>query len=420
MSADLIITNAAVLTMDAACPRAEAIAISGNMISAIGTFADISSQRGAATRIIDAGGHTVIPGFVEGHMHLFAGAAELDHLQLFGTRGLADLEARTRAYLAQVPGDDLIIGEQADYTIISDDEPLTRHHLDRVAGDRPMLVLSPDHHTAWANTVALERAGILRGKTVGPGNEVVMGEDGLATGELREGEAIGPVRLLSKAGERDQLGLTTGGEPDPRPTAAQWEHDLKVMTRGLKHCAAHGITFIHNMDGNLYTLELLEELDRRGQLSSRVRVPFHMKNFMDVNMLEKASVMKDRYRSDMVQSGFVKMFVDGVADSTTAVMVEDYATKQGWRGEPLFTAENFNRVAIEADRRGLQIAVHAIGDGAVRMTLDGYEAAIEANGRRDSRHRVEHVEVIHPQDIPRFAELGVIASMQPPHEKETP
>jgi len=188
-----------------------------------------------------------------------------------------------------------------------------------------------------------------------------------------------------------------------------------VMARGLAHCAAHGLTAIHNMDGNLYTLELLEELQRRGQLTARVRVPFHMKNFMDLSMLEKASKMAARYNSDMLQSGFVKVFVDGVVDSATAVMVEDYADQPGWRGDPLFKPEHFARVAVEADRRGLQIAVHAIGDGAVRITLDGYAAAQQANGRRDSRHRVEHVEVIHPDDIPRFAKLGVIASMQPPH-----
>jgi predicted amidohydrolase YtcJ len=107
--------------------------------------------------------------------------------------------------------------------------------------------------------------------------------------------------------------------------------------------------------------------------------------------------------------------VDGVLDSWTAVMLDDYADRPGWRGEPLFTPEHFAQVAVEADRRGLQIAVHAIGDGAVRMVLDGYEAARRANGGRDARHRIEHIEVVHPADISRFKELGVIASMQPPH-----
>jgi predicted amidohydrolase YtcJ len=415
MTADIIISNAAVLTMDKANPRAEALAISGNRISAVGSAAEIMAHKGAKTRIIDAKGGTVIPGFVEGHMHLFAGAAELEHLQLYGTRGFDEMKARTDAYIAANPGDDLIIGEQADYIVLGDNEPLTRHHLDRIVKDRPALFFSPDHHTAWANTIALEKAGLLKGKKLGPGNEVVMGTDGLATGELREGEAFYPVRELSQKGMRDRLGLTTGGEPDPYPTKDQFESDLSVMKTGLAHAARHGITFIHNMDGNLYTLELLEELHRRGELTARVKVPFHYKNFMEMDVLEKASKMADRYASDMLSSGFVKLFVDGVIDSGTGVMVDDYSDNPGWKGEPLFTPERFAKIAVEADRRGLQIAVHAIGDGAVRIVLDGYEAALKANGRRDSRHRVEHVEVIHPDDIPRFAELGAIASMQPPH-----
>lgn len=411
----LIITNAAIMTMDPARPTAEAIAVSGNRIMRLGTHAEVMREAGANTRVVDAGGGTVIPGFVEGHMHLFAGAAELSHLQLFGTRGFDELKARTEDYIRQNPGDDLIIGEQADYVIIGEHEPLSRHHLDEIVKDRPILVFSPDHHTAWANTLALEKAGLLRGKKLGPGNEIVMAADGLAQGELREGEAIDPVRQLSQKGTRDRLGLATGGEPDPYPSKAEFESDLETMRVGLRHCAAHGITFVQNMDGNVYTLELLEELQRRGELTARVRVPFHFKNFMDIAMLEKASKMAERWKGDMLSSGFVKLFMDGVADSQTAVMIEDYANRPGWKGEPLFEPDRFAAIATEADRRGLQIAVHAIGDGAVRIVLDGYEAAQKANGRRDSRHRVEHVEVIHPDDIARFARLGVIASMQPPH-----
>lgn len=415
MSASLIITNGRLLTMDPLRPEAAALAISGNRILRVGTHAEVMADRGAGTRIVDAQGATVMPGFVEGHMHLFAGAAELGHLQLFGARGLAELRSRIEAYVGRHPGDDLIIGEQADYVIIGEEEPLSRHHLDSILPDRPIMVCSPDHHTAWANTLALRRAGLLNGRSLPAGNEIVMGPDGLAQGELREGHAIDPVRALSRKGMRDRLGLVTGGEPDPYPGDADIEADLETMRHGLAHAAAHGITFIHNMDGNLYTLELLAELQRRDCLTARVRVPFHFKNFMDISQLGKASMMAERYRSDMLSSGIVKLFMDGVVDSGTAVMIDDYADRPGWRGDPLFEPRRFAEIAIEADRRGLQIAVHAIGDGAVRIVLDGYEAALRANGRRDSRHRVEHVEVIHPADIPRFAALGVIASMQPPH-----
>ena len=125
--------------------------------------------------------------------------------------------------------------------------------------------------------------------------------------------------------------------------------------------------------------------------------------------------MTECYRSDTLQGGVVKMFMDGVLDSGTAVVLDDYPDRPHWRGEPLFSQARFNEVATAADKMGLQIAVHAIGDGAVRMTLDGYEAARRANGRRDSRHRIEHVELHHPADLKRFKALGVLASMQPSH-----
>ena len=240
------------------------------------------AEKGQGTRVVDAAGATVIPGFVEGHMHLFSGAAELGHLQLFGTRGFEALKQKVEAYIHRNPGTGLITGQHADYMIIGEHEPLTRHHLDRIVKDRPILLFSPDHHTAWANTLALEKAGILEGRTLGPGNEIVMGPDGLAQGELREGQAIGPVRALEAGGLRYRLGLSTGGEPDPYPDEAGFEADLRIISQGLAHAASHGITSIHNMDGNLYTLELLAELQRRGELTARVRVPFHFKPFMDV------------------------------------------------------------------------------------------------------------------------------------------
>jgi predicted amidohydrolase YtcJ len=265
-----------------------------------------------------------------------------------------------------------------------------------------------------ANTAALERAGILHGRQVGAGNEVVMGDDGLAAGEFREGEAFGPV--LALAGEdRARLGLSTGGEPDPAPTPSERARDRETIQRGLEWCARHGITSIQNMDGNLYQLELLSEIEQAGELLCRTKIPFHFKNFISLDMLEKASMMSTRYRSEWLSSGMVKLFFDGVLESWTAVMIEPYADRPDWRGDPLFTKEQFEAAVVEADRRGLQVAVHAIGDGAVRGVLDAYEAARRANGKRDSRHRVEHIEVTTAADIPRFRELDVIASMQPTH-----
>ncbi|MER8551706.1 amidohydrolase [Mesorhizobium sp. M0976] len=413
-NADLIVTNARVLTMDEGNPTAEAVAIKDGNILAVGDRRTIEALKGPATKVIDAQGGSVVPGFIEAHMHLFGGAAELDNLHLQGVHGFDALSDAIRAYAAARPNAKLLLGAGVDYTILSKEEPVTRHHLDRIIADRPFAMSASDHHTMWANTKALELAGILHGKQLGPGNEIVMGADGLAAGELREGEAFGPILELSGQ-NRVRLGLATGGEPEPYPSAAEVAADRDLMHRGLEWCARHGITSIQNMDGNFYQLQLLAGLEQEGRLLCRTKIPFHFKNFMTLDVLEKASSMANSYQSEWLSSGMVKMFYDGVLEGWTAVMVDDYADRPGWRGEPLFTPEHFAEVALEADRRGLQIAVHSIGDGAVRAVLDGYEAAQRKNGRRDSRHRVEHIEVTTAADVPRFAELGVVASMQPPH-----
>ena len=409
--ADLVIVNGRVLTMDDDDPTAEAVAVKDGVIIAIGSRASIEEFKGRATKVVDAQGGSVLPGFIEAHMHLFGGAAELDNLHLAGVHGFDALRDAIQDFAANRPDARLLIGAGVDYAILP--EPVTRHDLDRIIPDRPFAMSASDHHTMWANTKALEEAGLLHGREVGQGNEIVMGADGLAAGELREGEAFGPV-LDHYGANRTRLGLE-GAEPDPYPSAKDLAADRDLMHRGLQWCARHGITSIQNMDGNLYQLELLAGLEKEGRLLCRTKIPFHFKNFMKLDMLEKASRMAATYNSEWLTSGMVKVFYDGVLDSWTAVMVDDYADRPGWRGEPLFSPEHFAEVAVEADRRGLQIAVHSIGDGAVRAVLDGYQAALRKNGRRDSRHRIEHIEVTTASDVPRFAELGVLASMQPAH-----
>lgn len=413
-TAELIVVNARVKTMDPGRPRAEAVAVAGGTIVAVGDDASVRDLAGPSTRVIDAAGCSVLPGFVEAHMHIFSGAAELAHLNLLGVHGFDALCAAARAFASGRPDAPLLLGQGADYSILGDGRRATRHDLDRIVPDRPFALAAADHHTMWANTKALEQAGMLHGRSVGPGNEVVMGDDGLAAGELREGEAFGPVLALARE-ERTRLGLSTGGDPDPAPSAAERAGDIAIMKRGLAWCARHGITSFHNMDGNFYQLGLLEEIEAEGGLLCRARIPFHFKNFMALDALERASAMSARYRSDWLSSGFVKMFHDGVLDSWTAAMIDPYADRPDWRGESLFTREHFRAVIAEADRRGLQVAVHAIGDRAVRDCLDAYEAAARANGRHDSRHRIEHIEVTTAADVPRFAALGVLASMQPTH-----
>lgn len=415
MSADLIILNGACLTFDPDMPQAEAIAITGNMITAVGSTEDIRALAGPATQEIDAAGATVLPGFIDSHVHLFGGAAELDMLDLLGLQGEDRLRDAVRSYAAGRPDDPLISGVAAAYDILEPGKRPTRQDLDRILSDRPLALMTSDHHTVFANTIALERAGILNGAPVPEGCEIVMAPDGTATGQLNEAGAFGPVLQLSALGGRDLLGYVTGGEPEPPATAQERAYDKEIILRGLNHCASHGITGLHNMDGNFYQLELLSELEAEGRLPIRVQVPMHLKNFDPLDRLVEAAEMRHRFQSDMVYSGRVKMFMDGVLDTYTAFMLRPYPGKPDSVGEAVFEADHFNEACIRADAMGLQISVHAIGDAAVRRVLDGYEAAQRANGVRDSRHRIEHIEVIDPADLPRLSALGVVASMQPMH-----
>jgi predicted amidohydrolase YtcJ len=416
MQAELIITNARVLTMDPNCPRAEAIALGGGRILAVGPRQRVEAIAGPNCQVIDADGRTVLPGFVESHLHLVLGGAELTHLQVGGLYGFDALQRAFTDFSAKNREAPLLMAQGAGYAML--DHPVTRADLDAMVPDRPIAMAAADHHTVWANTAALRAAGILHGLVCPHGHEVVMGPDGLATGELREFEAFAPVVALG--GEaRLNLGIATGEEPTPWPSDAEMAIDRAKVSAGLRHCAMHGITSMVNMDGNRFTLELLDGLRRQGQLTARVKVPFHFKPHMELSALDRAEAMSRDYNDDWLQSGFVKLFMDGVIDSRTAYMLNDYPGMPGHRAEPLFAPARFAEIAVEADRRGLQIAVHAIGDGAVRNTIDGYEAAARANGLRDMRHRIEHIELIDQADVPRLGALGIVASLQPPHAPGT-
>jgi predicted amidohydrolase YtcJ len=421
MTASIIFINAHVLTMDDETPRADALAIEENRILAVGDRDLVMSHAGPDTRIVDANGASLLPGFVESHLHLFSGAYGQTLLQLANIKGFEAMKAAVEAFSAARPHEGLLFAQGADYEILGKGTRLDRHVLDAMCPDRPLAVMAYDFHTLFANTAALKAAGLLNGKALPVGNEVVMGEDGLATGELREKFALLPVLDLRTSGGREMLGMS-GIEPPQTPTPDEWREDMETLKSGMRFVASKGITSMHNMDGNRHLLELLSDVEKDGELLARISVPFHLTREMPLSELERASAMTRDFASDTLSCGRVKIFVDGVIESGTAAMLAEYSDRPGLHGDPIFDAESFKQAAIEADRRGLQIAVHAIGDAAVRITLDGYQAAREANGPRDSRHRIEHVEMIDPADIGRFAELGVVASVQPLHAPvgETP
>ena len=411
--ADLIIRNARVMTMDDTCPSAESLAVSGNLVIAVGSTEDVANLAGPATRTIDAGGTSVLPGFIESHLHIFSGAASLSRLDLTGVEGKDALRNAVMAWSVQQP-DGVIFANQAHYTILGSG-PITRQMLDEACPDRPFAMMAPDAHTVWANTLALAAAGILHGGQTNLGSEIVMAADGTASGELRETDAFAPVIALTENQGREALGYTTARDPAPAPTKSQRAADITTLQQGIGYCASLGITSMHNMDGNLYQCELLQEIHQADGLNCRIEVPFHYKNDKQLSDLEEAEHMRRTWSSGHLWCNRVKLFMDGVLDSGTAFVLDGYPDDPASTGDPLFSAEEFNEIASQCDGRGFQIAVHAIGDAAVRRTLDGYQAARQANGRRDSRHRIEHIEIIDETDIKRFTELGVIASMQPLH-----
>ena len=385
------------------------------VITAVGPNAAMRDLAGPDTHVIDAQGGTVMPGFIDSHVHLFGGSVELTCLDLFGIQGGDALKAAIAPFAAANPDDRIVFAVQADYAILHDLRTPTRQELDQACPDRPFAMFAPDHHTIWANTAALELAGLLHGGETDAGSQIVMGDDGRATGELREPGAYAAILKLTRHGGRDMAGLVTGADPVPAPTRAEREKDKAAIARGMKHCAAQGITGLHCMDGNRYQLELLSEMEAEGTLLCRTAVPFHLKSYDSLDRLEQADTMRRDFSGDMVWCNHVKMFIDGVVEGRTAHMLAPYPGTDDNYGDPVFEVDHFNEACRRIDAMGMQIAVHAIGDAGIRHTIDGYEAARKANGARDSRHRIEHLEVMHPDDIPRLAELDIVASIQPGH-----
>jgi len=412
MNPDLIIVNATVLPMTQPKERAEALAISGNRIVAVGTSGDIARMASKTTRVIDAGGRIVLPGIVESHLHLFPGSQSLRFLQAGEIEGFEALKSALQDYSTLTPDDEVLVAQGVNFTVLGEDRPITRHEIDAMLPHRPVLLQAPDYHNAWANTAALQAAGLLHGAEL-ENAEVEMAEDGMATGFLKEFAAFLPIMALRSQGGRENLGID-GVNPDTI-TQAERDYDKQVLREGLAHCASLGITTMMNMDGNRYQMELLSELEAEGDLLCRIEVPYHFTVGEPVENLDIAEAMRRDFASDKLWSRRIKLFMDGVLDAGTALRLDDYPGQPGERGTRLHDRETFEAVATEADRRGFQIAVHAIGDGAVNAVLNGYQAALATNETEDARHRIEHIEVIARDDIERMRDLGVTASVQPPH-----
>jgi hypothetical protein len=389
VKADFVIENARVFTSNPDAPRAEAVAVKGNRIVYVGTNEGAREFKGKSTRVMNGEGRTLTAGFIDSHFHLLWGAVWSGSAQLYEAKDFEDVKTSLLEFAAQNKTTEWITGRGIKYGIVS-----RREQLDAIIPDRPVYINAYDGHTSWANTKALELAGILQPGVEAQGVGVIVRDaNGIAAGELRETAMRFVADLI------------------PEPGEARKRELLKTVMARIN---AAGVTSVHNMNGDMNELMIYAALEDAGEMSLRVYVPYHIKPETTEEMLEEAAQMA-KVQGEFVRGGAVKFFMDGVWESYTALNLEPYADNPDAKPEGIFSLEHFTRMAKLCDAMGLQIFVHCCGDGAVRRTLDGYEQIQRSNGRREGRHRVEHIEVIHPDDLPRFKELGVLASMQTVH-----
>jgi predicted amidohydrolase YtcJ len=386
MSADLALVGARVRTLDPENPSATAVAVEGGVITAVGSDAEIR-ELGAA-EVIDLHGAAVVPGLTDSHLHPFLGAVGARGADLLGVTSLAEVQRLVAEERARCAPGEWVLGFGLEYNAFSGTET-SGALIEEAAGGGPALLTYMDFHTALATPRALELAGVTGPQTFTEHAEVVC-VDGVPTGELREGAAIDLVRSAM-----------------PELTA---EDRYRLCAEALRRFAAVGITGAHGMDGDLETLDLLRELEGRGDLVTRLITPFWITPEMTEEDWEAFAPHRDEGGARW-RAGNAKFFIDGVIDSGTGWLYEPDTEGDG--RDPFWPDPQHYRDAVRFfAERGYRCATHATGDRGVREALDAYREAGAAPG---VRHRIEHIETLQPQDLPRFAAEGVVASMQAQH-----
>ena len=298
-SADVLVTNAHIFTADLTNPSAEAMAIQGNRIAFVGNAQEAAGWRGASTRLVDGGGKTLLPGFIDSHFHMLMGSLLLDDIHGESAATFEELAGIVKTFAAGNPDKPWLSGFGLKYSLGPGHIPLTRQHLDSIIPDRPMYLVGYDGHTAWANTLALQKAGIFNGAECGSNSEVVLDEHGQATGELRESGAHEKIEKLL-----------------PQPDDA---NKRRLLKKGLLLASSLGITSVHNMDGDDEQATLYAAFEDNGDLTVRVYVPYSIRpSTRFENIQKEAAVLKRKYQSQMVRAGSVKLFMDGVIDPIPA------------------------------------------------------------------------------------------------------
>jgi len=400
--ADTVIVNARVYTVNVKQPWAEAIAIRKGRILAVGGAQDVASYRDPATKTIDAGGRLVLPGFTDCHIHFLDGSLSLMQVNLEDAKTVEDIQQRVKAYAAAHPDQPWVLGRGWAYTVFKPSGLPDKKYLDEVVPDRPVYLEGFDGHTWWANSKALEMAGITRNTPNPPSGTIVRDEKtGEPTGAIKEDAADDVVRrAIPLPGHEQVVAAILGG---------MREANRVGLVRAI---SPDGVSM---RGGDFQRLEVYDEMGRTGQLTVRFDIALRVNPpALTKGQVRAIKTAGARYHDDWLAAGKAKFFLDGVIETRGAAMLEPYVndTKSG---ELWWEPKAYRQAVLELDRQGVQIFSHAIGDRAIRLALDAYENAQRTNHTHDARHRIEHIEDASASDIPRFGKLGVIASFQPLH-----
>jgi len=396
-TADRVLINGEIYTVDPELGRVEALAIAGEKIVAVGTSEQIQRWIGSDTQVMDLKGKFVLPGFNDVHTHAYMAGEELLNVALRGTRSIAEFQARIHERVRTLEPGEWVQGGGWDHSLLKEKRVPTRADLDAVSTEHPMMFFRIDGHSVVVNSLALELAGITR-DTPDPKEGVIDRDSG--------GEPTGWLKQTA-------LGLVQGLIPPPT-----MEQRKSAFLTVLAEAARLGVTSMQDdsigeqnfEEIRWENFEALSELKQEGRLTARITewLPF----WAPLDQLEQMR-REGGVTDPWLHTGALKGMVDGSGGSRTAAMFEDFSNDPGNRGKFLIEPDQLQIMVLERAAAGFQIALHAIGDRAIRRTLDSYEAVLAAGGKRDARHRIEHVQYIDPEDIDRLSELGVIASMQP-------
>lgn len=386
-SATLLVTGN-IWTADKNRPNAEAVAINGDKIIAVGKRDELRHLCTSSTRVIDAGSGLVVPGLIDSHIHLVDGGLRLASVQLRDANSREEFARRIGDFAKKQPPGTWITGGDWDHTLWGGEVP-SRDWIDAVTPNNPVWINRLDGHMALANTAAMRAAKVGDDVKPAPGGEIVHDKSGRPTGIFKD----------------NAMSLIDRAQPDPT-----LQQQLAAIVAAMDYLAARGVTAVHHM-GTWSHVDVFRLAERRGLMKTRIYACTPLEQWERL-----AQEVEEHGRgSDWLQIGGLKGFVDGSLGSHTAAFLEPFSDTPADRGLLVNTPEDLEKWTLGADRAGLQVVVHAIGDRAIRTQLDIYERVARANGERDRRFRVEHAQHIAPADLPRFAKLGVIASMQPYH-----